>query len=76
MGSCMDQDDQPGHSCKLVRFPLESQLVAMKRHPGFSRMHKVAYLYFVSKRFDQVAKLINARRTGSAELAVLRYFKL
>jgi hypothetical protein len=50
MGLFMDKHMVPGHSCKLVRFPLESQLVAMKRHPGFPRMHKVAYLHFVNKK--------------------------
>jgi len=35
----------PGHSWEGVICPTASQLVAMKRHPGFSRMQRVPYLF-------------------------------
>lgn len=34
----------PGHSCKSVKCPTASRLVAIKRQPGFSRMQRVPYL--------------------------------
>jgi len=34
----------PGHSWEGVICPTASRLVAMKRHPGFSRMQRVPYL--------------------------------
>ena len=33
----------PAHSCASVRWVTASVLVAMNSHPGFSRMHRVAY---------------------------------
>lgn len=36
----------PGHSCRSVICPTASRLVAMKRHPGFSRTQRVPYLPF------------------------------
>lgn len=34
----------PGHSWEAVICPTASRLVAIKRHPGFSRMQRVPYL--------------------------------
>ena len=36
-------DPLPAHSCASVRCVTASVLVAMNSHPGFSRMHSVAY---------------------------------
>jgi len=40
----MEMNKGPGQSCKDVIGPTASRLVAIKRHPGFSLMQRVAYL--------------------------------
>ena len=37
-------ENVPGTSCDSVKCPVASRLVAIKRHPGFSRRQNVAYL--------------------------------